>query len=92
MNKLVKNDGGFRPMHAVLERYGIGSTDKYGRGIWISHTDLPAIKDAMDADPTAVRGEWKGKPYLFVQGSSKHNHVQYADFSGLFEGGVPDGK
>lgn len=64
------------PMARVLERYGIGTRDRYGRGIWVNRDDLPAIEAAMEADPTKiVHGE-----RILVQGSNKHNHVELADF------------
>ena len=68
-------------MARVLERYGIGSLDKYGRGIWVNRDDLPAIEAAMEAYPTRiVHGE-----RIFVQGSNKHNHVELADFRRMFK-------
>ena len=83
---LIRNGHHQRPMHAVLERYCIGNADQYGRGVWIAEKDLQKIQKAMDADPTAVRGTYNGKEFLFVQGTNRHNHVQYADFAGLFGG------
>lgn len=69
-----------RPLSAVLSRYGIGSRDKYGRGIWVSVRDLPAIEAAMNVDPSKIVVQGT----VFVPGSSMHNHVRMKDFKELF--------
>ena len=69
-----------RPLSAVLSRYGIGSRDKYGRGVWLSARDLPAIEEAMGNDPSKIVVQGT----TFVPGSSMHNHVRMKDFKELF--------
>ena len=83
-NVLVRKRRHQGPMHAVLTRYGIGKADQYDRGRWISEADLPLIEVKMETDKTAIRGVWNGHPYLFVQGTNKHNSVGMEDFRELF--------
>lgn len=81
---LVRNGQHQRPMLAVLNRYEIGQLDQYGRGRWITANDLPRIEAGMGLDPSAQRGEYNGKPYLFVKGTNIHSLVQFKDFLELF--------
>ena len=78
---LVKNGNHQRPMLAVLDRYNIGSLDKYGRGRWISVNDLPDISDRFDADKTAIRYP----ETVFVMGTNRHNYVNLDEFYKLFD-------
>lgn len=82
---LVRNTGRHRLLEAVLERYGIGMADDHGRGRWITPADLVRIQNCMEEDITVSRGVYNGTQYLFVQGTSPHNHVHLADFKELFE-------
>lgn len=84
MDKLIRNGSHQRPMLAVLERYGIGCPDKYGRGRWIAEKDLPAIAAGMKKDPTRGSVTQCGMTLEFVQGSNRHNSVTLADFAELF--------
>lgn len=77
---LVRNGQHQRPMLAVLERYGIGASDQYGRGRWISAGDLPAIQAGMGGD--ASRIEFQG--VVFVNGTNRHNLVRLSDYQELF--------
>lgn len=77
---LVRNGRHMRPMLAVLERYGIGEADKYGRGRWIKPADLAAIKEHMLNDKSLIQ---KGES-LFVKGTCIHNYVSFADFNKVF--------
>ena len=81
---LVRNGRHMRPLLAVLLRYGIGLHDKYDRGLWISETDLPRIKEHMASDPTGHDVMWNGKAFRFVRGTNIHNDVQFSDFNELF--------
>ena len=81
---LVRNGQHMRPMLAVCHRYGVGADDKYGRGVWITISDLQTIADKMETDPTAIRGKWNGVPYLMVNGTNIHNQVMMCDFEELF--------
>lgn len=76
---LVRNGHHMRPLLAVLKRYGIGTADKYGRGMWISENDLDKIEGSMKADPSAF--EFGGR--ILVNGTNMHNQVEIADFRGL---------
>lgn len=78
---LIRNGQHQRPLLAVVKRYGIGSPDKYDRGIWISQNDIPAIEAGMQSDPSAFL--FGGR--LLVKGTNIHNHVELADFVSLFE-------
>ena len=78
---LVKNGHHQRPMVAVLSRYGLGERDQYGRGIWISESDLYYIKEEMKMDNTRIE---QGDE-ICVQGTNMHNYVFYADFEKLFK-------
>lgn len=66
---------------AVLLRYGIGSVDKYGRGVWISYTDLDSIASRMETDIYRINifGE------IFVPGNNPYSHVSLRYFSELFD-------
>lgn len=80
-SRLVRNGRHMRPMWAVLERYRIGSKDKYNRGRWIMPEDLEKIEEKMNEDPSRMitgSGIW-------VQGSNIHNHVNLVDFYALWE-------
>lgn len=81
---LIRNGRHQRPLLAVCNRYGIGSADGYGRGVWITKEDVPKIAERMETDDTAVRGVFNGKPWIAVQGTNKHNHVMIEDFEELF--------
>ena len=77
---LVKNRAHQGPMCAVLRRYGIGTPDKYYRGIWIRRADLAAIQTAMFEDPRAIPCGTS----VYVPGTCQHNHVGIEDFEKLF--------
>ena len=80
VKKLVRKNRHMGPMYAVLSRYGIGSDDQYGRGLWISAADLAAIGECMATDSSKVTGpDW-----IAVRGTNIHNHVMFSDFSELF--------
>ena len=83
-NVLVKNGQHMRPMLAVCRRYGVGSPDKYDRGVWISKANLDTIRAMMESDPSAIRGTFNGKPWIMVNGTNKHNQVMLRDFEELF--------
>ena len=68
-------------MATVLKRYGIGTDDKYDRGIWISPADLEAIKEGM----MAQRNKIVGCGDVAVPGTNIHNWVYYSQFVRLFE-------
>lgn len=80
---LVRKGQHMGPMYAVLSRYGIGKPDKYDRGLWISVSDIPAIKSGMLHDRTLITDFW-GHPCTIVQGTCRHNHVGIDDFEDLF--------
>lgn len=82
-NVLIRNGRHQRPLLAVLKRYSIGSADQYGRGLWISAVDLPAIKEGMLSDKSCIIGDAEGTP--IVNGSSIHNSVWYTDFVELLQ-------
>ena len=85
MAKLVRNGSHMRPMLAVLERHNIGAVDSYGRGRWISESDLPAILEAIKSEPSAIRGGSAEDDYLCA-GTNRHNYVSYRDdFKTLFD-------
>lgn len=83
--RLIRNGRHMRPLLAVCNRYGIGSADDYGRGVWIYEDDISKIAERMEQDDTAVRGVFDGKPWLAVQGTNRHNYVMAKDFEELFE-------
>ena len=69
------------PICGMLERYGIGQPDRYGRGIWLSEADLPKIIARMKSDPTRIEAGGR----LFVKGSEKgNNHVEMYEIQRLF--------
>lgn len=80
MSVLVRNGKHQRPMLAVLKRYGIGTQDKFDRGLWISKSDLPKIENGMKADKTAF--DFHGR--TLVDGTNHHNQVELQDFKNLF--------
>lgn len=77
---LVRNGRHQRPMLSVLERYGIGDIDGYGRGRWITIRDLSGIQSCMEADPNRI----VYPDDIFVPGTNQHNHVSMSDFQKLF--------
>ena len=77
---LVRNGNHMRPMLAVLERYGIGAEDKYGRGRWITPGDLKLIAEKMQTDPSKIDTGTD----LYVKGTCQHNHVRLQDYRELF--------
>lgn len=78
---LIRNGRHQRPMFSALSRWGIGTSDKYGRGIWVNHADLPAIEQAIKADPTHF--VFYGRDYC--NGSNRHNQVEVKDFIEVFD-------
>ena len=76
---LVRNGRHMSPMLAVLERYGIGKEDKYGRGRWIEFDDLDLIAAGMQKDPSRI----DTGADLYVKGTCQHNHVRLQDFRDL---------
>lgn len=80
---LVRNGRHMAPMFAVLERYGIGGEDPYGRGRWITPWDLWKIAAKMEKDPSKVMGGVDNKE-VYVKGTCQHNHVRLADFRELW--------
>lgn len=79
MKKLVSIRHHQGPMYAVLKRAGIGSADKYGRGIWITDADIPSIRAYFSA-----RGNVYGTEEWWLNGTNQHNQVFYTDFVKLF--------
>lgn len=77
---LIRNGRHQRPMLSVLERYGIGDPDGYGRGRWITIRDLAGIQRSMEADPRRI----VRPDDVFVPGTNQHNHVSLSDFQRLF--------
>ena len=77
--KLIKSGHGNNPVLAVLRRYGIGSEDRHGRGLWVDPASVPAIEAAMTEGPHAIRREFKGKACVFVPGTNQHNYVGMKD-------------
>lgn len=69
------------PIYSVLKRWGIGSPDKYGRGLWISRRDIPEIRSGFEK-----YGVTYGSKTLWVEGSNQHNHVSLVEVLALFEG------
>ena len=84
-NVLIRKGHHMGPMHSVLKRYGIGTVDKYDRGLWISEKDLEKIKQKMLEDESLIERLWNGVNYIFVKGTCIHNHVGFHDFEELFE-------
>lgn len=79
---LIYRHGRHWLMHVILKRYGIGTDDDWGRGIWLTTADLPVLADAMRKDPTAreIGGE------LFIC-PLKFHYVAFGDFEELLRGG-----
>ena len=77
---LVRNGRHERPMLTVLKRYGIGTPDKFDRGLWISENDLQKIESGMKTDKTAFN--FYGR--TLVDGTNHHNQVELMDFENLF--------
>ena len=78
---LVRKGQHMRPMLAVLERYGIGQIDTYGRGRWITERDIPIIRKQMDIDSSKITSAGR----TLVKGSNLHNYVEVADYVQLFD-------
>ena len=79
---LVRNGRHQRPLFAVLKRYGIGASDKFDRGLWISEADLSEIKSRMESDSS--RFTFLPPTQIVVKGSSIHNTVAFEEFQELF--------
>lgn len=88
---LVRDGRHTRPMLVVLERYGIGNVDKYGRGRWINKSMLPKILDCMKADKSYRHIMWKDRhgniefeDHCVIIGTCINNYVSYDEFIELF--------
>ena len=81
-NVLVRNGQHQRPIKAVFDRYGLGTKDKYNRGVWVSQADVQKAIEMMDSDPSFFICQG----YKVVNGTNCHNHVTDYDLKELFEG------
>lgn len=78
---LVRNGKHQRPIKAVFDRYGLGTPDKYDRGIWVTPDEIKKTVSMMDGDKSLIRkGEGK-----FVRGTNMHNYVSDLDLLDLIE-------
>jgi hypothetical protein len=60
-----------RPLLAVANRFGVGSTDKYNRGTWITFEDALHLQELIrNSKNKIVLGDT-----CYVAGTNQHNHV-----------------
>ena len=79
-----------RPLLCVLERYGIGTVDKYARGVWLSQDDLQRLLKTMLKDKTCkpnIHPELvEVESYRGTGVKPENTVVKFGDFLALFDG------